>query len=125
MGRSSVAVPACFVGRAAGPIIAQLVAMAYFVISSVILSVFYPKVMGDAVKLPPVLIIVAFIAGFTWAGILAMFVARPHAATPPIPFFPPSPHHHPQPPLNYRNFTPPPPTTTPTSPVVPSVRPPP
>jgi len=41
----------------------------------------YPKVMGDAVKLPPLLVIVAFIAGFSWAGVLGMFVAVPIAAT--------------------------------------------
>jgi predicted PurR-regulated permease PerM len=75
------AVPAILVGLAAAPIKALLVGIAYFVISNVILNFVYPKVMGDAVKLPPVLIIVAFIAGFSWAGILGMFVAVPLAAT--------------------------------------------
>jgi predicted PurR-regulated permease PerM len=75
------AVPAILVGLAAAPIKAVLVAIAYFVISNVILNFVYPKVMGDAVKLPPVLIIVAFIAGFSWAGVLGMFVAVPLAAT--------------------------------------------
>jgi predicted PurR-regulated permease PerM len=74
-------VPAILVGLAAAPIKALLVGIAYFVISNVILNFVYPKVMGDAVKLPPVLIIVAFIAGFSWAGILGMFVAVPLAAT--------------------------------------------
>jgi predicted PurR-regulated permease PerM len=37
--------------------------------------------MGDAVKLPPILVIVALIAGFSWGGILGMFVAVPIAAT--------------------------------------------
>ena len=75
------AVPAILVGLAAGPIKALLIAVAYFVISNVILNFVYPKVMGDAVRLPPILVIVAFIAGFSWAGILGMFVAVPLAAT--------------------------------------------
>jgi len=75
------AVPAILVGLAASPIKALLIAVVYFLISNVILNFVYPKVMGDAVKLPPVLIIVAFIAGFNWAGILGMFVAVPLAAT--------------------------------------------
>jgi predicted PurR-regulated permease PerM len=58
-----------------------LVALVYFLISNVILNFVYPKVLGDAVKLPPILVIVAFIAGFSWAGILGMFVAVPLAAT--------------------------------------------
>ncbi len=75
------AVPAILVGLAAAPIKAVLIAIAYFVISNVILNFVYPKVMGDAVRLPPILVIVAFIAGFSWAGILGMFVAVPLAAT--------------------------------------------
>ena len=75
------AVPAVLVGLAASPSKALLVALVYFLISNVILNFVYPKVMGDAVRLPPVLIIVAFIAGFSWAGILGMFVAVPIAAT--------------------------------------------
>ena len=75
------AIPAILVGLAAGPIKALLVAVVYFLISNVILNFVYPKVMGDAVRLPPVLVIVAFIAGFSWAGILGMFVAVPIAAT--------------------------------------------
>jgi predicted PurR-regulated permease PerM len=75
------AVPAILVGLAAGPLKALLVAVVYFLISNIILNFVYPKVMGDAVRLPPVLVIVAFIAGFSWAGILGMFVAVPIAAT--------------------------------------------
>jgi predicted PurR-regulated permease PerM len=75
------AIPAILVGLAAGPIKALLVAVVYFLISNIILNFVYPKVMGDAVRLPPVLVIVAFIAGFSWAGILGMFVAVPIAAT--------------------------------------------
>ena len=75
------AIPAVLVGLAISPLKALLVAIAYFVISNVILNIVYPKVMGDAVKLPPLLVIVAFIAGFSWAGVLGMFVAVPIAAT--------------------------------------------
>ena len=75
------AIPAVLVGLAASPLKALLVAIAYFVISNVILNIVFPKVMGDAVKLPPLLVIVAFIAGFSWAGVLGMFVAVPIAAT--------------------------------------------
>jgi predicted PurR-regulated permease PerM len=75
------AVPAILVGLAAAPLKALLIAIAYFLISNIILNFVYPKVMGDAVRLPPILVIVAFIAGFSWAGILGMFVAVPLAAT--------------------------------------------
>ena len=75
------ALPAVLVGLASSPLKALLVAVAYFVISNVILNFVYPKVMGDAVRLPPLLVIVAFIAGFSWAGVLGMFVAVPIAAS--------------------------------------------
>jgi predicted PurR-regulated permease PerM len=75
------AVPAILVGLATSPFQALLVAIVYFVISNVILNFVYPKVVGDAVRLPPILVIVAFLAGFSWAGILGMFVAVPLAAT--------------------------------------------
>jgi predicted PurR-regulated permease PerM len=75
------AIPAILVGLAANPVKAFLIAVIYFLISNIILNFVYPKVMGDAVRLPPVLIIAAFIAGFSWAGILGMFVAVPIAAT--------------------------------------------
>jgi predicted PurR-regulated permease PerM len=75
------AIPAILVGLAASPVKALLVAIIYFLISNVILNFVYPKVMGDAVRLSPILVIVALIAGFSWAGILGMFVAVPIAAT--------------------------------------------
>jgi len=75
------AIPAILVALAISPLQALLIALAYFVISNLILNFVYPKVMGDAVKLPPLLVIVAFIAGFSWAGVLGMFVAVPIAAT--------------------------------------------
>ena len=76
------ALPAVLVGLAAGgPFKALLVVILYFVVSNVILNFVYPKVMGDAVRLPPLLVFVALIAGFSWAGILGMFVAVPLAAT--------------------------------------------
>lgn len=75
------AVPAILFGLAVGPFKALAIAVLYFAISNIILNFVYPKVMGDAVRLPPILVIVAFIAGFSWAGILGMFVAVPIAAT--------------------------------------------
>ncbi|HSS62353.1 MAG TPA: AI-2E family transporter [Candidatus Limnocylindrales bacterium] len=75
------AVPAILVGLSQSPGQAVLVAIAYVVIPNVYLNFVYPKVMGDAVRLPPILVIVALIAGFSWGGILGMFVAVPIAAT--------------------------------------------
>lgn len=75
------AVPAILVGLAQGPSKALLVGLLYLLISNVILNIVYPKVVGDAVRLPPLLVIVALIAGFSWGGILGMFVAVPIAAT--------------------------------------------
>ena len=75
------AIPAILVGLAAGPDKALVIALVYLLISNVILNFVSPKVMGNAVKLPAILVIVAFIAGFSWAGILGMFVAVPLAAT--------------------------------------------
>jgi predicted PurR-regulated permease PerM len=75
------AVPAILIGLSVSPGKALEVTVVYFVISFVILNFVYPKIMGDAVKLPPILVIVAFIAGFSAAGILGMFVAIPIAAT--------------------------------------------
>lgn len=75
------AVPAILVGLATSPVKALLVAIIYFLISNIVLNFVYPKVMGDAVRLSPILVIVALIAGFSWAGILGMFVAVPIAAT--------------------------------------------
>jgi predicted PurR-regulated permease PerM len=75
------AVPAILVGLAQSPGQALLVLVAYIVIPNFYLNFIYPKVMGDAVRLPPILVIVALIAGFSWAGILGMFVAVPIAAT--------------------------------------------
>jgi predicted PurR-regulated permease PerM len=74
------AVPAILVGLASSPVKALVVAIVYFLISNVILNFVYPKIVGDAVRLPPLLVIIAFIAGFSWAGILGMFVAVPLAA---------------------------------------------
>jgi predicted PurR-regulated permease PerM len=75
------AIPAMAVALSVGPLEALLVGGVYFVISNVILNFVYPKVVGDAVRLPPILVIVAFIAGFGMAGILGMFIAVPLAAT--------------------------------------------
>ena len=75
------AVPAILVGLSRDPGTALLIALLYVLISNVILNVVQPKIVGDAVKLPPLLVIVALIAGFSWGGILGMFVAVPVAAT--------------------------------------------
>ncbi len=75
------AVPAILVGLSQSPGKALLIGLLYLLISNVILNFIYPKVMGDAVRLPPILVIVALIAGFSWGGILGMFVAVPIAAT--------------------------------------------
>ena len=75
------AIPAILVGLAQSPGQALLVVIAYIVIPNFYLNFIYPKVMGDAVRLPPILIIVALLAGFNWGGILGMFVAVPIAAT--------------------------------------------
>jgi predicted PurR-regulated permease PerM len=75
------AIPAILVGLSQSPETALVIGLLYLLISNVILNLIYPKVMGDAVKLPPILVIVALIAGFSWGGILGMFVAVPIAAT--------------------------------------------
>lgn len=75
------AVPAILVGLSVSPSTALVIGLLYVLISNVILNVVSPKIVGDAVKLPPLLVIVALIAGFSWAGILGMFVAVPIAAT--------------------------------------------
>ena len=75
------AIPAILVGLSQTPGKALLIGLLYVLISNVILNIVFPKIMGDAVKLPPILVIVALIAGFSWGGILGMFVAVPIAAT--------------------------------------------
>lgn len=75
------AIPAVLVGLSVSPQSAVEIGVLYVVISNVILNVVQPKIVGDAVKLPPILVIVALIAGFSWGGILGMFVAVPIAAT--------------------------------------------
>ena len=75
------AIPAILVGLSLSPQTALVIALVYLLLSNVILNVVYPKIVGDAVKLPPILVIIALIAGFSWGGILGMFVAVPIAAT--------------------------------------------
>lgn len=75
------AIPALLVGLSQSPGKALLIALLYLLISNIVLNIIYPKVVGDAVRLPPILVIVALIAGFSWGGILGMFVAVPVAAT--------------------------------------------
>lgn len=75
------ALPAVLIALSISPVEAALVAIAYVVISNVILNLVFPKVVGSAVKLPALAVIVAFIAGFSLAGILGMFIAVPLAAS--------------------------------------------
>lgn len=75
------AVPAVVVALSAGWQQAILVVVFYIVISNVVLNIVYPKIVGDAVQLPALAVIISFIAGFSLAGILGMFVAVPIAAT--------------------------------------------
>lgn len=75
------ALPAVLVALSVSPVEAAVVAVAYILISNVILNFLSPRVVGAAVKLPALAIIVAFIAGFSLAGILGMFIAVPLAAS--------------------------------------------
>lgn len=60
---------------------AVAVLIAYVVISNIALNAVYPRIVGRAVRLPALVVIVAFIAGFGLGGVLGMFVAVPVAAT--------------------------------------------
>ena len=64
-----------------GPSKAIVVGITYLVITNIVLQFLFPRILGAAVRLPALLIIVAFIAGFSLAGILGMFIAIPVAAT--------------------------------------------
>lgn len=75
------ALPAVLIALSISPLTAAIVGIAYLLISNVILNIVYPKVVGSAVKLPALAVILAFIAGFSLAGILGMFIAVPIAAT--------------------------------------------
>lgn len=75
------ALPAVLIALSISPVEALIVAIAYLLISNVILNLVYPKIVGSAVRIPALAVIVAFIAGFSLAGILGMFVAVPLAAT--------------------------------------------
>ena len=75
------AVPAVLVGLSESPLKAVLVGTTYFLVANFVLQFLFPKIMGSAVNLPALAIIIAFLAGFSLAGILGMFVAIPVAAT--------------------------------------------
>lgn len=75
------ALPAVLIALSVSPVKGAIVAVAYLVISNVILNGVSPKVVGSAVKLPALAVIIAFIAGFSLAGILGMFIAVPLAAS--------------------------------------------
>jgi predicted PurR-regulated permease PerM len=75
------AVPIELVALSLGPREAIVVGLTYLVITNVVLQFLFPRILGAAVKLPALVVIVAFIAGFSLAGILGMFIAIPVAAT--------------------------------------------
>jgi predicted PurR-regulated permease PerM len=60
---------------------AIVVGLVYLAITNIVLQFLFPRILGAAVKLPALLVIVAFLAGFSLAGILGMFIAIPVAAT--------------------------------------------
>ena len=74
------AVPAVLVGLSTSPLKAILVGSTYFLVANFVLQFLYPKIMGSAVNLPALAIIIAFLTGFSLAGILGMFIAIPVAA---------------------------------------------
>ena len=73
-------VPAIVVALSTGWKQAVAVVISYVVISTLLLNVVYPKIVGGAVRLPPLAVIVALVSGFSLAGVLGMFVAVPIAA---------------------------------------------
>jgi len=75
------AVPILLVALSSGVGEAVLVGITYLAITNVVLQFLFPRILGAAVKLPALLVIVAFLAGFSLAGILGMFIAIPVAAT--------------------------------------------
>jgi predicted PurR-regulated permease PerM len=75
------AIPILLVALSSGVGEAVLVGITYLAITNVVLQFLFPRILGAAVKLPALLVIVAFLAGFSLAGILGMFIAIPVAAT--------------------------------------------
>jgi predicted PurR-regulated permease PerM len=75
------AIPIELVALSYGPSQAILVGVTYLIITNLVLQFLFPRIMGGAVRLPALAVIVAFIAGFSLAGILGMFIAIPVAAT--------------------------------------------
>jgi predicted PurR-regulated permease PerM len=75
------AIPIELVALSSGPLKAVVVGVTYLLITNIVLQFLFPRILGAAVKLPALLIIVAFLAGFSLAGILGMFIAIPVAAT--------------------------------------------
>jgi predicted PurR-regulated permease PerM len=75
------AIPIELVALSISPNEAVIVGLTYLLITNIVLQFLFPRIVGAAVKLPALLVIVAFIAGFSLAGILGMFIAIPVAAT--------------------------------------------
>ena len=75
------AIPIELVALSQGPRQAILVGITYLVITNIVLQFLFPRILGAAVRLPALVIIIAFLGGFSLAGILGMFIAIPVAAT--------------------------------------------
>ena len=75
------AIPIELVALSISPKEAVIVGLTYLLITNIVLQFLFPRILGAAVKLPALVVIVAFIAGFSLAGILGMFIAIPVAAT--------------------------------------------
>jgi len=75
------AVPILLVALSSGVGEAILVGISYVAITNIVLQFLFPRILGAAVKIPALLVIVAFLAGFSLAGVLGMFIAIPVAAT--------------------------------------------
>ena len=75
------AVPIELVALSQGPRQAIVVGVTYLLVTNIVLQFLFPRILGAAVKLPALAIIIAFLAGFSLAGILGMFIAIPLAAT--------------------------------------------
>src|SRR5437588_630164 len=58
------AIPIELVALSYGPARAIVVGITYLVITNIVLQFLFPRIMGDAVRLPALAVIVAFLAGF-------------------------------------------------------------
>ena len=63
------------------PVFALIVVAAYFVIQQLENHLIVPKIIGESVDLPPVVILIGAFAGASLAGVLGVFLAAPLLAT--------------------------------------------